>query len=79
MAQRWGYIDDRIHSELDAIIKASRRDNIKLSDCTLWNVRINRWNKVCLSRPCARCSRLIKSVGIKKIYYTNDLGEYESD
>lgn len=79
VAARWGYIDARIHSEVDAILKASRQDGVKLRYCKLWNVRINRLGRIVLSKPCKRCANVINSVGIREVYYTNTVGEFETN
>lgn len=59
-----------IHAEKDAIMNCDRD---KLKKSTLIVIRISRdTNKkqMLISKPCHRCSQLIKSLGIPKIYYS---------
>ena len=62
-----------IHSELSAVIRLGEED---LSKYTLINVRINRENEVSLSKPCGGCQDMIKQLGIKKVLYTDEKGEF---
>lgn len=76
LANRFGYIDGRIHSELDAVIKFSRRP-FRLSSCRFWNVRIDRWDNIRLSKPCPRCQRMLSSFGARRIFYSTDEGVFD--
>jgi deoxycytidylate deaminase len=64
-----------IHSEVHSIIKY-RGWNSNLTKCDMWNVRINRYDEVCNSRPCAPCQKIIADFGIRRTYYTDDEGEF---
>lgn len=58
------------HAEKDAIMKCSRD---KLRKSILIVIRISRdvtKQKTLISKPCHKCSELIKSVGIPKIFYS---------
>lgn len=77
LASRWGFIDGAIHSELDAIIKATRID-VKLNRCTLWNIRVDRYSKVRIAKPCQRCKQLLFSFNINRVNWTNEQGEWEN-
>ena len=59
-----------LHAEIDAILKC---DPKKLKGATLYVYRESH-GKPALAKPCALCMKLIKVVGIKKVYYT----KYES-
>lgn len=58
-----------VHSELSAILKLGEED---CSDYTIINTRINRNNKLDLSKPCKGCTSLIKQLNFKKIYYSTN-------
>ena len=60
-----------VHSELSAILKLGEED---CSDYTLINTRINRNNKLDLSKPCMGCSSLLDQLKFKKIYYSTGNG-----
>lgn len=62
-----------IHSELSAVIKLGEED---LSKYDLVNVRINKNGNVSLSKPCNGCTDMINQLGIRKVLYTNDAGEF---
>jgi len=63
-----------IHSELSAILKYGRED---CSDCIFVNIRIDRKGNTTISKPCRGCQDLLKQIGFKKLYFTNDLGKFE--
>ena len=58
-----------IHAEQSAI-----RPDISYNGCSLYVVRIGRAGNYLLSKPCEHCLNLIKSVGIRKIFYTDSNG-----
>ena len=75
-AELHGYFFESMHSELHCILNAKNTiDN--LSDLTLYNVRINNWNEVCMSRPCVICQKLMFVFNISKCKYTNTKGIFE--
>ena len=63
-----------IHSEISSIIRFGEED---LSEMTLVNIRIGNMNQVALSKPCFNCQRVLKQLNIKRIYYSNNVGEFE--
>lgn len=51
--------------------------NLGLDNCAdadLYVMRIDRKNRPALARPCINCQKLIKHVGIKRIFYSTDIG-----
>ena len=52
------------HAEISAILKLPKNTNMK--KVTLVVVR----KGMKMSRPCAICSEVIKSIGIRKVYYS---------
>ena len=62
-----------IHSEMDAIIKLGITN---CSGLTIVNTRINRNNKLDLSKPCRGCSDMLKRLNFKNIFYVNSSGEF---
>ena len=63
-----------VHSELSAILKYGKED---CSDCTFVNVRIDRKGQTTMSKPCRGCQDLLMQVGFKRLYFSNDMGEFE--
>lgn len=64
-----------IHCELDCILGV---EEDVLKDCTLYLYRENKNGNVAMSKPCIWCDKLLRSVGIKRIYYT-DYGSYKEE
>ena len=63
-----------VHSELSAVLKFG------FEDCTnfiLVNTRVNAAGKIANSKPCKGCQNLIFQLNFKKVYYTNDSGDFE--
>ncbi len=58
-----------IHAEQAAI-----RPNSSYDGASLYVARIGRAGNYLLSKPCEHCLNLIKSVGIRKIFYTDSNG-----
>ena len=52
------------HAECDAILRASTGDVLVV-------VRIRKDGKLSCSKPCARCIKVAKEFGIKKIIFTD--------
>ena len=65
-----------IHSELDAVLKLGMDD---CSGLTIINIRVDKNNQICDSKPCKGCSDLIQKIGFKKVIYTNNIGNFEED
>lgn len=63
-----------VHSELAAILKYNKTT---CYDCIFINVRIDRNFKPTIAKPCKGCQDLLTQVGYKKVYYTNNKGEFE--
>lgn len=63
------------HAEFMAI-KLLSSENLKGS--SIYIFRQTKLGKLALAKPCASCRDLISNSGIKKLYYTTDLGvKYE--
>lgn len=56
-----------LHAESHAIM-ALGMDNCV--NAIMYVVRITRNNELAMAKPCKECQKLIKDVGIKKVYYT---------
>ena len=63
-------MNNYLHAEMMAIINAKDLD-IEWSKCYLFVYRRNKLN----CRPCNACMKIIKDIGIKNIFYT-DNNEY---
>ena len=62
------------HAEMDVILKVLHRDNglSSLAGATLYVTRVTQTGRTAMAKPCHKCMKLIKSVGIKDIFYTTD-------
>lgn len=63
-----------VHSELNAILKLKHRDYNELE---VLNLRLDKNNKISLSKPCHGCQHLLKQLNFKAIYYSNKIGKIE--
>ena len=63
----------KVHAETDALIPLIK-NKVDLTDATIFVYREHKDKSTALARPCERCMKLIKSCGIKTIYYTTEDG-----
>lgn len=64
----------KTHAELAAVVKFGEID---CSNLDLAVLRINKNNKLDLSKPCSGCSHMIHQLNFKNIYYTTQFGSWE--
>lgn len=64
----------RLHAELSACIRFGKEDCSKYSIAV---VRIDRNGQFNQSRPCPGCQNVLRQLNFKKIYFTNDNGDWE--
>ena len=62
-----------IHAEI-ACLNALRYQNINYKEIELYIVRVRRDGNLGMARPCVACSQYIKSLGIRKIFYSTNFG-----
>lgn len=70
--KKWPFI----HSEVSSIIRFDGRPK-ELKDCTLINIRLNKFGKIMQSKPCKNCLRLVAEFNFDRVFYTNTLGQFE--
>lgn len=61
-----------LHAELSCLLPLINRRDINFSDVSLYIYRENKSGDLALARPCASCEVLIRSLGIRNIYYTGN-------
>lgn len=74
IAKKYGHRNSILHAEVAAIIRHG------LEDCSGLNMavlRINRKNDLTISKPCPCCQSIITNVGFKKVFFTNQKGQWE--
>lgn len=65
-----------VHAECDAVLKARRK--IDLRGAKMYVARMLKKNgAIAMSRPCPSCQKILKSYGIKRVYYTTHDGNVE--
>lgn len=75
LTQKYGYHRlAHVHAELSSILRGGLED---YSGFTMAILRIDRNNKLNSSRPCFGCTNLIKQVGLRRVLYTNQFGQWE--
>lgn len=65
-----GYVG--IHAELDCILKLDKED---LAEYKMLVLRIDRKNKIAMSKPCSGCQSLIKQFNVGEVWYSDKDGE----
>lgn len=73
LSKKYGYWNEAIHSELDAINNFPYHHS-QLSNYTLVNIRLYLDGKIALSKPCKTCSKLIKAFNIRNVYFSTQEG-----
>jgi tRNA(Arg) A34 adenosine deaminase TadA len=75
LAMKYGHRYSTIHAELHCLINGPNRlDDPRLK---MVNIRIGRNGKVLLSKPCTACENMLRFVGIKTIFFSNNDGFFE--
>ena len=62
------------HSEVKALMPLLHRKDINFKDCSIYVYREHRNGCTAIARPCKSCEKLIRDLGIKRIYYTVEDG-----
>lgn len=62
------------HAEMDCLAGLQRRDLLK---STLFVARVTQTGTLRISKPCKVCQKVIKSFGVKKVWFINQAGERE--
>ena len=73
MATFGGLHFGKMHAQTDALLPLIKND-VDLTDASLFVYREHKNKAPAMARPCERCMKLIKSCGIKTIYYTTEDG-----
>ena len=69
--------DDTLHSkhaEVDCLLPLINRRDIDFSRVSLYIYRQHKSGGLGIARPCESCFNLIKDLGIRNIYYSNEGG-----
>lgn len=69
------YEDDgkhSIHAEVDALLPLLGQNDINFSHVSLYVYREHKNGELAMARPCPSCQALIRSLGIRHIYYTGE-------
>lgn len=65
-----------IHAEFSAILNSQQES---FENCELYVVRKRKNGELANSKPCNSCARMLRSLGIKRVYFSTDKKEeYES-
>lgn len=62
-----------VHAEVDALLPLLKR-RLDLSRASIYVYRQRKDGSLGLARPCASCMSLIRRLGIRNVYYTNEGG-----
>lgn len=61
-----------LHAELSCLLPLINRKDIDFSNVSMYVYREYKNGDLALSKPCASCMALLRSLGIRHIYYTGD-------
>ena len=61
-----------IHAELSCLLTLINRKDIDFGNVSLYIYREFKSGELALAKPCASCEALIRSLGIRNIYYTGN-------
>lgn len=70
---------ETLHCETAAVLNY-KKDLSNLKNCEMLVIRISRSvnNNLVMAKPCIWCERLLRKIQLKRVYYSNDLGEIVS-
>lgn len=74
-SKKFGHRFYATHSELSAICSFGGRVS-ELAGLTFYNIRLLKSGEPAMSRPCSSCQGLLASFGVRKLFYTNYLGNF---
>ena len=63
-----------LHAEIGAVLGIDRSVTI---GADIWVIRVNKLGKLRNSKPCRVCMEVLKSCGIRRVYYSNGKEEIE--
>lgn len=63
----------KLHAEIMALLPLMR-DNVDLRGCSIFVYRQRKDGTLAMARPCSVCQKVIKELGIKKVFYTIENG-----
>ena len=61
-----------LHAELSCLLPLINRKDINFSDVSLYIYRELKSGELSMARPCDSCMALIRSLGVRYIYYTGN-------
>lgn len=63
----------KCHAEISALLPLIR-DKIDLNGASIYVYREHKNGTLAMAKPCSSCSKIIKQLGIKKVFYTIEHG-----
>lgn len=72
-------IFNSLHAEMSVIqqLKRLRLNEKERKKINVVVIRVNKCGELKMSKPCQNCQNIMKDFGIKKCYFSNDLGKFE--
>ena len=70
------YYPSKMHAEMEIISKIRYLD-INFNEVEIYVYRETKDGRKALARPCAACTKALRDLGIKKVYYTTNDGYCE--
>lgn len=63
----------RVHAEISALLPLIR-DKVDLSNASIYIFRQHKNGTLAMAKPCSSCQKVIKQLGIKKVFYSIENG-----
>ncbi len=71
-----GYKYSQKHSEVSALLRFRGNRSI-IKECNIVNTRINIFKDLGMAKPCILCQKFMNRIGIRKVWYTDQNGEFQ--
>lgn len=62
----------KLHAEVSCLLPLIGRKDINFNEVSLYIYREHKSGELAMARPCASCEALIRSLGIRHLYYTGE-------
>lgn len=60
---------NRLHAEIDALLRVLKHHKVDLSKCSIYVARVNNQGEPRMSKPCKDCMRILRKYGLS-VFWT---------
>jgi len=70
---------DQLCAEIVAALKSTKiLSRAQIKNCRVYIARKRKDGTVAMAKPCKHCTKFLKELGIRAVFYTNNIGQIES-